>query len=251
MTRIITCLLGILIGGSLGYLHSPMGALIGAIALCAIGYNAAQSSGYKINRKDKKTMAQAMDMAFILFWAASPALKRLLHNQERYLAAESQIWDTCFPLLIDEQMSFRDETLEICRETVRLGTIPHAALKRHNRAFRPGMFRKKSASYTILDELARLLLAAGSDRRGIIWYFHVAEKLHVKPEHAIDFLANAVAMQKSDMRMIPGFPSDESPLGQAHKGIPVSDKVKPYLEWYEAQRAEILDLMFGDSSRAA
>lgn len=254
MTRIIATLLAALTGVMLGYLVSETGAAVGGILLGLIGFRASGSTGMKMTRADHKTMTQAIDMALVMFWAAGPALKRFLRNQDRYLEHETFLYSMCMPEDINDQIAPRDEILELCRESLRIGTEPHAALKRHNRSFRPGVFRKRSASYTVLNEVARVMLAAGADRRGIIWYFHVAKRLHVKPADAMGFLTSAVEEQKNEMRILPGFPPDDSALGRAHTGIPVDDKIVPYLDWYDQQRALIIDQMFGGtegSSRAA
>ena len=248
MTRIIATLLGALTGMGLGLLYSQTGAAIGGILLGLIAFRASQPMGMKMSRVDHRTMNQAFDMALVMFWAAGPALKRFLRNQDRYLEHEQFLYAMCMPEDIKEQIAQRDEILELCRESMRIGTEPHAALKRHNRAFKPGMFRKKSASYTIMNELARVLVAAGSDRRGIVWYFEVGRKLYVKPEHAIPFLQSAIEEQKVEMRILPGFPTDDSALGRAHEGIALNDKIVPYLDWYDSQRAEIIDTMFGGNS---
>lgn len=248
MTRIIATLLSALMGAALGLFVSETGSAIGGLLLGFIGFKASQPTGMKMSRGDKKTMNQAIDMALVMFWAAGPALKRFLRNQDRYLEHEQFLYEMCLPEDIKNQIAQRDEILELCRESMRIGTEPHAALRRHNRAFRPSMFRKKSASYTVMNEVARAMVSAGADRRGIIWYFHVAKKLHVKPEDAMGFLKNAIDEQKVDLRILPGFPPDDSALGKAHEGIEVNDKILPYLKWYDEQRAEILDLMFGDST---
>jgi hypothetical protein len=254
MTRLIAVFMGVFTGGCIGMLFSMIAAICGAVAMGALALLTSAPTGMTMTRSDRKTMRQAMDMAFVMFWAAGPALKRFLRHQDRYLEHEAFLFEMCMPSDIRDQIAPRDEIIELCRETVRIGTEPHAALRRHNRAFRPHMFRKRSASFTVMNEVARMMLYAGADRRGIIWYFHVAKRLGVKPGDAMGFLSNAVAEQKSEMRMIPGVPPDDSALGRCHEGIETDEKILPYLDWYEQQRAELLDIMFGideDTSRAA
>jgi len=248
MTRIIATLLGALTGFLGGLLYSTQAAPIAALVVGIIAFRASKPTGMTMSRADRKTMNQAIDMALVMFWAAGPALKRFLRSQDKYLQHEEFLYAMCMPEDIKDQIAPRDEILELCRETLRIGTEPHAALRRHNRSFKPGMFRKKSASYTVMNEVARVLLSAGADRRGIIWYFEVGRKLHVKPEEAMYYLKNAVEEQKVEMRILPGFPADDSALGQAHAGIEVPSKIEPYLDWYDQQRAEIIDMMFGGAS---
>lgn len=256
MTRLLSTIIagafGWLVGLALMWGFDLNYAAIALAALFALaGWIAGEPTGISFGRNDTKVLKQAIDMALVLAWASAPAMARFSRNQDRYLQYEENLLNSCIPLGIREKMYNYEDFIGLFRESLRTRSEPFASLKRHNRAFRPGIFKKESASYTVLQELARVTIAAGADRRGAVWYYHVASKLHVSPKHAAGFMETAIAEQLSSPLMIPGFPDHDSPIATASEGITIKKDLEPYLDAYDKGRSRILDMMFGDDSRAA
>lgn len=256
MTRILSTVIaaalgwaiGMVLFWALGWSYAPT---IGAVIIASAGFMASAPTGITFGRGNAKVLAQGMDMALVTAWAAAPAMHRFMRNQDRYLQHEENILMTCIPPAIREKMYNYEDFVMLFRESMKAGSEPIAALKRHNRAFKPGIFKKKSATYTVLQELARIIIAAGADRRGAVWYYHVAEKLGVPPKHAYGFMDTAISEQRVSPTMIPGFPDHDLPIATASSGLPIPGDLEPYLDAYDKGRASILNIMFGDDSRAA
>lgn len=256
MTRIIAIIISAIAGYIIGipiYLASDFvyAPLVSAAVFAISGIIMSASSGMGFTRSDAKVTNQAIDMVLVAAWGASPALKRLQRREERYLRAEEDLLNTTIPSGIKDILYNYEDLLFLIRESIRTGTEPFASLKRHNRAFRPGLFTKRSASYTVLQVVARIMLEAGADRRGAIWYYAFSKSLKVPFKDSHEFMEMAFSEQIRSPSMIPGFPDDESDLGKCSEGIKVTKEMEPYLDAFDRRRSQVLDIMFPDSSRAA
>lgn len=256
MTRILTMAVAAIIGWIIGllpmwYFEIEYIPLISAV-ICAIsGYIMSNPDGIPIKKDTAKNLKRGMDMMLIIGWGAAPAIHRLIDSQPRYLDIENSIMLSSIPQESREATYNFEEIISFFRESMKSGTKPIAALKRHNRAFRPRFYTKKSASYTILLEVARATVIAGADRRGVVWYFYFAEQLHVPVKDAYSFLQTAIQEQIAEPRMIPGYPAEGTPITTASQGLPIPQEYEVYLEAYDRGRKAILTAMFGEDEEWA
>jgi hypothetical protein len=230
-----------------GYTWAPMTA---AIIIGFSGFLVSRSYGEPFTGNDKRVMGQAIDMLLIMGWMAGPALKRVEAQQGRYLRAEEAMIDSSMPLEIRDKMFNYEDLIFFVRQSIASQGIPLKAIRRHNRAFKPGLLRKKSASYTILGVVARIIVEAGGGRNAAAWYYEAARKLKIPYKHSQEFIEAAFYEQMQSPSMIPGLPDEDSLLGRAGQGIEQTAELAPYLDAYEASRKRVLDLMFPDSRAA-
>lgn len=210
------------------------------------GWIASEEMTPGFDRHEIQVLKQGSDMALISAWGAGPALMRISQNEGKYMEQENEILNTSLPLALRVKMYNFENFLMLFRESLTRRAPPEASLRRHNRAFRPHIFRKKSASYTVLLHVARATIAAGADRNGAIWFYYVASKLKIKPKDAYEFMARAFNEQRERPSMIPSMPSEKQALFTAANEVPPKfvEDLEPYLVDYERSRAEIIDLLF-------
>ena len=256
MTRIlstaIATLFGLLAGFILEWIVDYDYIMIAVtLFLASAGFKIGDTDGLPFGKKDEKVMQQGLDMALITFWGARPGMDRYLDCNLRYDIAEGEIIDTCIPFEIYEKIYNRDEMISFVRASARTESAPLAAIKRHKRAFKPSIFRKKSATYTVLKLVADALILAGPDRRGIVWYYHVGKTLGVPPKDAHYFLDQAIKAQIRRPMMIPSWPKEGTLLTTASKGLPITEELEYYLNEYDKGRKAILETMFPDDEEEA
>lgn len=256
MTRILAIAMGAGVGWLLGFAVSLVTAfnyapIIGAVIFAAAALSESGSSGFIYDRYDRKILNRAFDMSLVTAWGAYPALKRIKDIPHRYDHAVEEILTASFPDLVRARMVNFNEVIDLIRESSETGTEPTKALRRHNRAFKPSIFKKTSATYTVLDTVAKLLVYAGGDRDAAIWYFHFAKKLGVPYKNSAFFLESAINEQEQSSTLIPGYPKATSPLATISEGLTVSTELVPYIDSFVKKRSDVLDKMFSSDSRAA
>jgi len=256
MTRILAIAIGSGVGWLLGFAVSLLTAfdyapIIGAVIFAAAALSESGSSGFIYDRHDRKILNRAFDMSLVTAWGAYPALKRMKDIPHRYDHAIEEILTASFPDLVRARMVNFNEVIDLIKESSETGTEPTKALRRHNRAYKPGIFKKKSATYTVLDTVAKILVYAGGDRDAAIWYFHFAKKLGVPYKNSAYFLENAIEEQEQSSTLIPGYPKTPNPMATISEGLAVPDDLLPYIDSFAKKRSDVLDKMFSNDSRAA
>lgn len=256
MTRILAIAIGAGVGWLIGFAVSLVTAfeyapIIGAIIFAAAGFSESGASGFVYDRYDRRILNRAFDMSLVTAWGAYPALNRIKDIPHRYDNAIEEILTASFPDLVRARMVNFNEVVDLIRESSEAGTEPTRALKRHNRAYKPGIFKKTSATYTVLDTVAKLLVYAGGDRDAAIWYFNFAKKLGVPYRNSASFLETAIDQQEQSSTMIPGYPKAPNPLATISEGMTVPSELLPFIDSFVKKRSDVLDKMFSSDSRAA
>lgn len=250
MIRLITALMGAGTGYGLGALvdYSLIGACLGAIA----GFSMADPGSIIFNRQERAKLAEALDEIILTYWIAGPALKNLSEARPGRLEHyEDEIFDAYLPVLLAEHTYNREEIRNLARQTTNIGTEPTATIRRHNRKFAPGLFRRTSPTFLVLRTAGKLLVEGGAEREAITWYLHAAKRLKVKPNVALGFIFEVLEEQKARPTMIPGIPRRDSPLVLVAEGIALPENGEEYLALYEAEKMKVRDVMFGTGEQAA
>lgn len=256
MTRIAATLLGAIMGYAAGTIADAClaidwGAWLGSALWAAVAWIHSRASGEGYNRNDRAIMSDSMDKALIVAWGAGPALADLMPHKGRYSTAEGYMFEVALPIEVRELVPTMPDFMLLLGESIRVGTEPLAAIKRHNRKHRPRIGKKDSESYDLLRGIARILILAGADRRGARWFYHVAERLKVDSTKAAVVLRQAFDQEAASLLMIPSHPKEGSRLADADKAIGRSDAVEAQMEDFDRQRESIINMMFGSRDQAA